>query len=80
MNHRYFNITMIDVCGSPLSTQITTTDFAGAERVLFARARRGAENMQNWDKPLIAAYIFDTKTGQLNRYEVDENGKVNQIG
>lgn len=67
---RYLNVTIIDSTGAATHTQISghPRDSFGPgidwmEAKMLEGARRGA--------PYIACFIYDTRTGQLMRYEID---------
>lgn len=69
---RYINITLIDTTGQPTTTQIMAKEFNTARDFLRNRvtdmAMRAVVN--RWDRPVIAAYIYDTATETLHRYIV----------
>lgn len=85
MKHtRYFNLTMIDVTGAASSTQVLSTDNCAALELLRERIIRGRKAfalpnpLDAWDKPLIAAFMYDTRTLVRTDYSIDINGKITQ--
>lgn len=69
---RYINVTTIDTVGAATMTQIMTTDFQAAREYLRAKVTEMAlRSVRNtWDRPVIAAYIYDTASDTLRRYTV----------
>lgn len=64
---RYINVTLIDDQGQFTSTQIMTKDDrAGLDYLESEQAARNGRGKRN--RPLIAAFIFDTKDQSLKHY------------
>jgi hypothetical protein len=67
---RYINVTLIDDRGQFTSTQLMTSDDrAGLDYMESEQAARNGRGRNN--RPLIAAFIYDTRDGSLKHYIID---------
>ncbi|HVJ71621.1 MAG TPA: hypothetical protein VM531_08975 [Sphingomicrobium sp.] len=77
--NRYFHISTVAIDGSVSSWQIFTNDISKPLMSVRERARRGADPLNSWDKPLILAFAFDTQTRERMNMVVDSDGDARVV-
>lgn len=70
---RIMNVTVINNEGTPTTTQIDGDGQAAVDCVRDY-VRRGNDTTQTWYKPVIAAYVFDSRFKLLRTFRVDGHG------